>query len=116
MQVDLVKILNYLAETTSMSDHQIYRHTGTVAETVITDDICRIVAVIPESTTTGTVTLRDEAEISQGDVNVVHICAIGLSQEGKHFTQRGAMLRNGLTVQLSVAGDIVAIVWARKHE
>jgi hypothetical protein len=65
-------------------------------------------AIIPELTTTGTVTLRDAA--ATGGSNVIHVAAIGLTQAGKLF-YAGAQFVNGLTVQLSVGTDAISVIW-----
>jgi hypothetical protein len=95
-----------------MSDHNITRITNTTDETVVSADRCRLIAIVPEATTLGTVTIRDAA--TAGGSNVKHICAIGLTQVGKSFSQRGVRFASGLTVQLSDNTDDVAVIWAPK--
>jgi hypothetical protein len=95
-----------------MSDHNITRISNTAVEQVVSADRCRIIAIIPEGTTAGTVTVRDAATI--GGSNVKHIAAAGLDQRGKTFSQRGVRMSTGLTVQLSDNTDDVAIIWAPK--
>lgn len=96
-----------------MADHNITRISNDTDETVISTERCRLIALIPENATTaGTITVRDAAEI--GGSNIKHICAIGLTQVGKSFSQRGVKMSNGLTVQLSDNTDDVAVIWAPK--
>jgi len=90
----------------------LYRHTGTTDETVISTDRSRVIAILPEDTTAGTVTLRDSNTADDSDP--VHIAAAGLPQTGKMFSQRGVKFATGLTVQLSDDTDVVLIVWAPK--
>lgn len=83
------------------------RTAGDTAEHVICAGRCILYGIYPELTITGTITLRDANATGGG--NVVHVCAIGLTQQGKQFD--GAQFLNGLTVQLSVATDLSAIIW-----
>lgn len=83
-----------------------YRTAGNTAEQVICPQRCMVYGIHPELTTTGTVTLRDDA--TTGGSNVKVLCAIGLTQAGKPFTQ-GVLFERGLTVQLSVATDLSLI-------
>lgn len=84
-----------------------HRTAGDTSEHVVCAKRCRLLAVIPDLTTTGTVTLRNAA--TTGGSNVVSVSAIGLLQQGKHFD--GATLDSGLTVQLSVGTDLCTIVY-----
>lgn len=79
-------------------------------EVLISATPARIVAIIPESTTTGTVALRDAPAIGGGSTPF-HLAAIGLLQAGKQFAEWGVCTGAGLTVQLSVGGDAVTVVW-----
>lgn len=94
--------------------HNITRHTGTTDETVISSERCRVIAIIPEAQTAGTVTIRDDSAANGDAAAIKHIAAIGLTQAGKTFSQRGARFSTGLTVELSDGSDVVAIVWAPK--
>jgi hypothetical protein len=85
------------------------RVTG-ATEVLLSATPARIIAIIPEATTTGTVAIRDAAAIGGGSTPM-HNCAIGLLQAGKQFAEWGVRLGNGLTVQLSVGGDAVTVVW-----
>ena len=96
-----------------MSDHNITRVSNTTTETVIANDRARLIAIIPEGTTLGTITIRDAATI--GGSNVKHICAIGLTQAGKSFSQRGVRFGSGITVQMSDNTDDIAVIWAPTH-
>lgn len=83
------------------------RTTGNTNENVIFAGRCLLHGVYPELTTTGTITIRDSATAAGSAAR--HICAIGLTQQGKKFG--GVLFEKGLTVQLSVATDLSAIVW-----
>ena len=73
-------------------------------EQVIHTGRCRLLAILQELTTTGTLTVRN------GEAGTtVHVAAVGLAQEGKHFD--GARLGTGLTIEQSVASDRCAIIW-----
>lgn len=85
------------------------RHTGTTNETVICSRACVLRAILPNTTTTGTVTLRDSATAAGS--TEAHIAAIGLTQTGTQFGADGVLMASGLTAQLSVSGDVVGIVW-----
>lgn len=65
-------------------------------------------AILPEVTTTGTITVRDGA-VADASGAIDHIAAIGLTQAGKDF--KGYLLEKGLTVQLSVGTDQCLVVW-----
>lgn len=65
-------------------------------------------AVLPELTTTGTITIRDGA-LADGSGTIIAVCAAGLSQAGKTFW--GCQFLKGLTVQISVGTDQSLIVW-----
>lgn len=83
------------------------RTAGDTAEHVISAGKCILYGIFPELTTTGTITVRDSA--TTGGSNVIHVCALGLTQVGKDLG--GVLCLNGLTVQLSVGTDLSAIVW-----
>ena len=85
------------------------RLTGTTAETVVNPGRCAILAIVPDSTTTGTVTVRDSATAVGSAPDSVS--AIGLTQQGKQFGPYGVICDAGLTVQLSAAGDAVMVIW-----
>lgn len=82
----------------------ITRTASSAAEQVICTVRAKLLLVIPEATTTGTLTLRNGAA---GDIK--HIAAIGLGQAGKMFGE--AVFDKGITIQQSVAGDICAVIW-----
>lgn len=65
-------------------------------------------AILPELTTTGTITVRDGAA-ADASGTIIHVCAIGLTQAGKTFW--GFQFLKGLTIQLSVGTDQCAIIW-----
>lgn len=85
----------------------IHRTAGDTDEHVIHAGRCRVHAIRPELTTTGTITLRNAATI--GGSNVLAECAIGLTQAGKDM--HGVLFDTGLTVELSVGTDLSAIIW-----
>ena len=87
------------------------RTDGDTNEHVICAKQCRLMAIRPELTTTGTITVRDYAATGGGAGAIVHVCAIGLPQAGKAFGPKGVLMKKGLTIQLSVATDLSAIVW-----
>lgn len=89
-----------------MIERSIFRTAGVTTEQVVFAGRCRLIAVRPELTTTGTITLRNGAA---GGSDVKAVCAIGLTQAGKDFD--GAVFPAGLTVQLSVASDLSGIVY-----
>lgn len=64
-------------------------------------------AVLPELTTTGTITIRDGA-LADGSGTIIAVCAAGLTQAGKLFL--GAQFLKGLTIQSS-ASEQCAIIW-----
>lgn len=88
----------------------ITRLAGNTNEQVISNKRCRLYGIYPELTTTGTITVRNQATAAGGSGNIKHVTAIGLLQAGKTFGP-GAVFENGLTVQLSVSTDLSAIVW-----
>ena len=88
----------------------VYRTPGDTTENVIHAGRCRLLGIYPElASNTGTVTIRNTATAAAG--TATHICAIGLLAAGKTFGPNGVLLDTGLTVQLSVATDLCAIVW-----
>lgn len=87
------------------------RTIGDTNENVIYAGRCVLFGIYPELTTTGTITVRNQPTAAGGAGNVKHVCAIGLLQAGKTFGPKGIILEKGLTVQLSVATDLSAIVW-----
>lgn len=89
-----------------MAERQIIRmSTNDTAELVVYAGRCRLVAIVPELTTTGTLTFRQGAT---GGSDVKHVCAIGLTQQGKEV--EGAVFPGGITLQRSVGTDIVGVV------
>lgn len=87
------------------------RTTGDTAENIVYDGACILYGVYPELTTTGTITIRNNRTAAGGTPALMHICAIGLLQSGKTFGPLGMLFPTGLTVQLSVASDLSAVVW-----
>jgi hypothetical protein len=82
----------------------ITRTDAVATEQVISEVSSRLLLVVPEAETTGTLTLRNG---EAGDVQ--HIAAIGVPQTGKVFG--GALFPKGITIQQSVAGDRCAVIW-----
>jgi hypothetical protein len=87
----------------------ITRLTGTTSETVINAGRTVLLAILPDATTTGTVTLRNSA--SAVGAAAVSVAAIGLLPPGKQYGPAGVVFGDGLTVQNSVTGDAVLVVW-----
>jgi hypothetical protein len=90
-----------------MGMRALFRTAGVTSEQVVFARRCRVFGINPELTTTGTITLRDSA--TAGGANVIHVCAIGLTQVGKSL--EGAVFYNGLTVQLSVGTDLTGVTY-----
>lgn len=90
-----------------------YRTPADTAEHVICNGPCWLYAVLPDLTTTGTITLRDAAATGVGASAVIQLCAIGLTQQGKQYGAYGVLLPTGLTIQLSVATDLSLVVFER---
>lgn len=87
------------------------RTPGDTNENVIYAGRCKVLGVYPELTTTGTITLRNQATAAGGSGTIKHVCAIGLLQAGKTLGPDGVLFDAGLTVQLSVGTDLSLIVW-----
>lgn len=85
------------------------RTPGDTGDNLVFAGPCVLFGIYPELTTTGTITIR---EGTGGPVR--HVCAIGLTQQGKEFAtgNRGIFFGGGLSVQLSVATDLSMIAWA----
>jgi hypothetical protein len=94
----------------SATPHNQTRITGTGEQQVFTGRGV-LVALIPEATTTGTITCRDG---QAGTATAFHTAATGLTQSGKQFGQHGVLVPDGLTVQLSAGTDAVTVVWEPK--
>lgn len=86
----------------------LFRTPASTNEALIRTGRCVVYLVVPELTTTGTITLRDGAT-ADGNGTIKHVCAVGLTQSGKSLG--GVLFEKGLTVQLSQASDLSAIVW-----
>lgn len=91
----------------SATPHNQTRITGT-GETQVFTGRGLLVALIPEATTTGTITCRNG---KAGTATAFHTAATGLTQSGKQFGARGVLAPDGLTVQLSVGTDAVSVIW-----
>jgi len=90
-----------------MGTRTIHRTAGDTNEHVVHAGRCRVFSICPELQTTGTITLRDAG--ATGGSNVIHVCAIALTQPGKSL--KGGVFYSGLTVQLSVGTDLTAITY-----
>lgn len=84
-----------------------FRTAAVTTEQVVIAHRVRLLAVIPELTTTGTLTLRDSATATA--TAAVSLTAIGLTQIGKEFY--GMVFTNGLTIQQSVGTDQCTVVY-----
>ena len=85
--------------------------TGTT-ELLITPSNARLVKIVNQNATTGTVTIREAAAIGGGSTAKFTISAADLTAGGKDFSANGVRFQGGLTIQLSVAGDQIGIIWA----
>lgn len=90
-----------------------FKTTGVTTEQVISTRPCWIYGITPELTTTGTITLRNQATAAGGAS--MHVCAIGLTQAGKAFGAWGLYFDTGLTIQLSVNTDITLVQYEVAH-
>lgn len=84
------------------------RLAGSTNDQVIYAGRCVLYGIYPELTTTGTVEIHDHASTSD---NLIHNCAIGLTQAGKTFGPKGIVMNAGLVIDLSVASDLCLVVW-----
>lgn len=75
-------------------------------EVLINAGSSRIVKIIPQNSTTGTVTVREASAIGGGST-----ARWTAPSAGTDFGPYGVAMGSGLTVQLSVAGDQFGIVW-----
>ena len=82
-------------------------------EVLISNVGCRLVTIVPQGTTLGTVTVREAPAIGSGNAPRF-TCAIGLTQQmgGSMFSENGVMMGQGLTIQLSNGADTVGIITA----
>ena len=90
-----------------MGERAHYRTVGNTNEQVVYAGRCRLHAIVPELTTTGTITLRNQATAAGGAS--ASVSAIGLTQAGKEF--EGAVFEKGLTIQLSVGTDLTSVIY-----
>lgn len=87
------------------------RHTGVTTETVLDNTPCIVFALLPNTTTTGTITLRD-GNVADASGAIKHVAATGLTPAGVQFGSAGVRFNTGLTIQLSAGTDVVGVVWA----
>lgn len=86
----------------------LYRTTAVTTEVLVHAGRCLLHGIRPEvASTAGTITIRDAVAI--GGSNVVRVCPIATLQAG--INMDGALLANGLTVQLSNAADLTSLIW-----
>lgn len=85
----------------------VHRTAGDTNEHVVHEGRCRVHGIFPEVVTAGTITLRNAA--TTGGSAILVKCAAALPQAGKKT--QGVLFDTGLTVQLSNAADLSAIVW-----
>ena len=95
---------------TSIAPSNGTRVTGSTSETLIYSGRCILLALLPNNTTTGTITVRDGGA-ADGTGATKHVAAIGITQNDLQFGPYGIVMGSGLTVQNSVAGDAVTVVW-----
>lgn len=76
-------------------------------EVLLASNNARLVAIIPQGTTTGTVTVREAAAIGGGSTARWTNAAATKTDFGAF----GVNFAGGLTVQLSVGGDVWGIVY-----
>lgn len=86
-----------------------FRTPASVAEQLVHTGPCLLHRVIPDILTTGTITLRD-GRAADGTGVVVSLQSAGIPK-GVWLDFGGAWFPNGLTIQLSVATDLCAVVW-----
>lgn len=83
---------------------------GVTTEQLIFSGKAVLLAILPNNTTTGTITLRDGA-LANGTGTTKHVAAAGATQNDIQFGPYGVIYGSGITVQNSVAGDGVTVVW-----
>lgn len=88
-----------------------FRTAGNTNEQVVASTACWLYVITPDLTTTGTITLRDQATAAGGSTNTFKVCAIGLTQAGIAFGDQGVLCSAGLTIQLSVNTDLTLVVY-----
>ena len=96
-----------------LSPHKMTRVTG-ATEALIIVGPCRLIQIIPDTAaTTGTVTVRDAAAIGLGGTAKAVIPAAINQSTGYCLGagDLGVLFQSGITVQLSVGGDAVNVVW-----
>ena len=79
----------------------------TGATEVLISTSARLIAIIPQGTATGTVTVREASAIGSGNAARWVSPAAG----SNFVTREGVVFGGGLTVQLSVGTDTFGIVW-----
>jgi hypothetical protein len=77
----------------------------TAAEQVLGGYGIRLYKIIPQATTTGTITLREAAATGGSNIVFTVAAAQAAAIGGVEFGSEGVVFDGGLTVQLSVAGD-----------
>ena len=77
----------------------------TATEQVLGGYGLRLYKILPQGTTTGTITMREATTIGGSNVVFTVSAAQAAAIGGVEFGSEGAIFDGGLTVQLSVAGD-----------
>ena len=85
------------------------RLTGPLTETLVSSVKSNLQAILPDATTAGVITIKDDNAIGGGST-AVSTSAAGLTQQGKFFGPFGVLCLNGITVTLAGA-DTITLVW-----
>lgn len=93
-----------------MGERTLFRSANSTGEQLVIVGRVRVWGLLPELTTTGTLTIRDGAA-ADASGTTMHVAAIGLTQQGKDF--EGAVFLKGITIQQSVGTDICGIIYER---
>lgn len=87
-----------------------FRTANAATEQLVTTGRVRLIGILPELTTTGTITIRD-GSVADASGTIIHVCAIGLLQSGKPFY--GLIFNKGITVTQSVGTDQMLVVFEK---
>lgn len=90
-----------------------YRTIADTNENIVSAFAGWLIAIYPDLTTTGTITLRNQKTASGGTPVFTSVCAIGLTQAGKNFGPSGIFCSAGLTIQLSAGTDLCFVLFER---
>lgn len=86
------------------------RVTGVSTEVLITPRRCALIAVIPDTAASGTITLR-ESTVANGTGGMISTLAAGAITDGLSLGSYGVQLK-GLTAQNSMDTAAFTVVWA----